>query len=106
MTSTTEPGITAPGTTESTSTTSGAREHARAQAGTITDAMPVVPATAWPHPPADVPADRLTWAESIPGGRYTAVTLARGTRIRLTDRDGTACASLMMWRADAPWERL
>ncbi|MCT2061345.1 urea amidolyase associated protein UAAP1 [Dietzia cinnamea] len=89
-----------------TSTTSGARQHARAQAGMITDAMPVVPATDWPHPPTDVPADRLTWAESIPGGRYTAVTLARGTRIRLTDRDGTACASLMMWRADAPWERL
>ncbi|AWH94251.1 urea amidolyase associated protein UAAP1 [Dietzia psychralcaliphila] len=101
MTSTTEFS-----TTESTSTTTGAREHARAQAGTITDAMPVVPATDWPHPPADVPADRLTWAESIPGGRYTAIILARGTRIRLTDRDGTACASLMMWRADAPWERL
>lgn len=93
-------------TTESTSTTAGAREHARAQAGAITDAMPVVPATDWPHPPADVPVDRLTWAESIPGGRYTAIALARGTRIRLTDRDGTACASLMMWRADAPWERL
>lgn len=90
----------------STSTTVGAREHARAQTGSITDAMPVVPATDWPRPPADVPADRLTWAESIPGGRYTAITLARGTRIRLTDRDGTACASLMMWRADAPWERL
>ncbi|MFN3600113.1 MAG: urea carboxylase, partial [Dietzia sp.] len=44
-------------TTESTSTTTGAREHARAQAGTITDAMPVVPATDWPHPPADVPTD-------------------------------------------------
>jgi urea carboxylase-associated protein 2 len=100
MTSTTAPGP------AGTSTTSGARRHARAQAGTITDAMPVVPATDWPDPPADVPADRLTWAESIPGGRYTAVTLARGTRIRLTDREGTACASLMMWRADAPWERL
>ncbi|AVZ38191.1 MULTISPECIES: urea amidolyase associated protein UAAP1 [unclassified Dietzia] len=101
MTSTTETS-----TTDSTSTTSGARQHARAQAGAITDAMPVVPATDWPHPPADVAADRLTWAESVPGGRYTAITLARGTRIRLTDRDGTACASLMMWRADAPWERL
>lgn len=107
MTSTTEPGTAeSTSTTASTSTTSGARDHARAQAGAITDAMPVVPATDWPHPPADVPADRLTWAESVPGGRYTAVTLARGTRIRLTDRDGTACASLMMWRADAPWERL
>ncbi|MCT2120882.1 MULTISPECIES: urea amidolyase associated protein UAAP1 [Dietzia] len=93
-------------TTTATATTAAAREHARSQAGEITDSMPVVPATDWPHPPADVPADRLTWAESIPGGRYTAVVLARGTRIRLTDRDGTACAALMMWRADAPWERL
>ncbi|EYT64732.1 urea carboxylase [Dietzia sp. UCD-THP] len=106
MTSATESSTTDSSTTDSTSTTSGAREHARAQAGAITDAMPVVPATDWPHPPADIPTDRLTWAESIPGGRYTALTLARGTRIRLTDRDGTACASLMMWRADAPWERL
>ena len=93
-------------TSTDTATTTAAREHARAQAGEITDSMPVVPATDWPRPPADVPADRLTWAESIPGGRYTSVVLARGTRIRLTDRDGTACAPLMMWRADAPWERL
>lgn len=96
--------------TTATDTTAAAREHARAQAGAAADpivtAMPVVPATDWPHPPADVPAERLTWAESIPGGRYTSVVLARGTRIRLTDVDGTACASLMMWRADAPWERL
>lgn len=98
MTTTTAP--------DTTATTAGAREHARAQAGAITDFMPVVPATDWPTPPADVPAERLTWAESIPGGRYTSVVLARGTRIRLTDVDGTACASLMMWRADAPWERL
>ncbi|MFH5211859.1 urea amidolyase associated protein UAAP1 [Antrihabitans sp. NCIMB 15449] len=90
----------------STATTAGAREHARSQAGITTDAMPVVPATTWPEPPAGVDAGRLTWAETIPGGRYATKVLARGTRLRLRDLDGAACAHLLLWRADAPWERL
>ncbi|MUL63588.1 urea carboxylase [Mycobacterium sp. CBMA 234] len=89
-----------------TSTTTAAREHARAQAGAHTTAMPVVPASLWPTPPADVAAERLTWAETVPGGRYTSKVLARGTRLRLTDIDGRACAHVLLWRADAPWERL
>ncbi|WP_068277514.1 urea amidolyase associated protein UAAP1 [Aldersonia kunmingensis] len=89
-----------------TSTTAGARAHARAQAGTITDSMPVVPASKWPTPPADVDAALLTWAETVPGGRYTAKVLGRGTRLRLRDVHGTGCANIMAWRADAPWERL
>lgn len=51
-------------TTAATATTAGARAHARAQAGTITDSMPVVPASRWPNPPAGVAAD-LTWAETV-----------------------------------------
>lgn len=93
-------------TASSTSTTAAARAHARAQAGTHTAAMPVVPASLWPTPPAGVDAARLTWAETVPGGRYTSKVLARGTRLRLTDIDGRACAHLLLWRADAPWERL
>ncbi|WP_439029883.1 urea amidolyase associated protein UAAP1 [Gordonia terrae] len=93
-------------TVPGTGTTSGARAHARAQAGVITDSMPVVPATRWPNPPADVDAANLTWAETVPGGRYTSKVLARGTRVRLHDVAGAACAHLMLWRADAPWERL
>lgn len=89
-----------------TATTAGARDHARAQAGTITDSMPVVPASKWPTPPQGVPSEQLTWAETVPGGRYTSKVLARGTRLRLRDLDGTACAHLLLWRADAPWERL
>ena len=89
-----------------TATTAGAREHARAQAGTITDSMPVVPASRWPNRPAGVSADALTWAETVPGGRYTVKVLARGTRLRLRDVTGTACAHLLLWRAGAPWERL
>ena len=89
-----------------TATTAGARDHARAQAGTITDSMPVVPASKWPTPPQDVAPEQLTWAETVPGGRYTSKVLARGTRLRLRDLDGTACAHLLLWRADASWERL
>ncbi|GAB89020.1 urea amidolyase associated protein UAAP1 [Gordonia rhizosphera] len=92
--------------TTTTADTSGARAHARAQAGTTTDSMPVVPASSWPHPPADVDATELTWAETVPGGRYTTKVVARGTRLRLRDVTGTACAHLLLWRADAPWERL
>lgn len=93
-------------TAETTATTQGARDHARAQADTRVEGMPTVPATAWPDPPAGVPAAALTWVETVPGGRYTSKVLARGTRIRLTDAVGTACANVLFWRADAPWERL
>lgn len=91
---------------DDTSTTATARAHARAQAGTSTDAMPVLPASAWPTPPEGVRADRLVWAETVPGGRYASRVLARGTRIRLRDLDGNACAHVLLFRADAPWERL
>lgn len=91
---------------DTTATTKGARDHARSQADTRVDGMPTVPATAWPAPPAGVAPDQLTWAETIPGGRYAVKVLARGTRLRLTDVTGTACASVMLWRADAPWERI
>lgn len=90
----------------STASTKDARAHARAQASGHGAAMPVLPASRWPTPPAGVAADRLTWAETVPGGRYTSKVLARGTRLRLTDLAGRACAHLLLWRADAPWERL
>ena len=65
--------------TITTATTTGARDHARAQASAHTDSMPVVPARDWPTPPVGVDAERLTWAETVPGGRYTSKILARGT---------------------------
>lgn len=89
-----------------TATTKGARDHARAQAGAITDAMPVLPASRWPWAPDDVDVQTLTWAETLPGGRYTSKVLPRGTRLRLIDVTGTACVSLELLRAEAPWERL
>jgi uncharacterized protein len=93
-------------TKAATGTTAGAREHARAQAQAITDSMPVVPASTWPAiPDATTPQD-MTWAETIPGGRYSVKVLARGTRLRLRDPSGRGCAHLLLWRSDAPWERL
>ncbi len=49
-----------------TSTTYGARDHARAQGGARADAMPVVPAADWPQPPCA--AGHLVWAETVAGG--------------------------------------
>lgn len=89
-----------------TATTYGARDHARAQAGTVVDTMPSIPASSWPSPPPGVDAEALTWAETVAGGGYTHKVLARGTRLRLTDVDGDACAHLLLFNADAPWERL
>lgn len=78
-----------------TATTHGAREHARAQAGTTVGTMPQVP------PPAG-----LTWAETVAGGSYTHKALARGTELRLADPEGDACAHLLLFVTDRPWERL
>jgi urea carboxylase-associated protein 2 len=90
----------------STATTEGAREHARAQAGTIVDAMPVLPARTYAKAPAGVAAELLIWAETVAGGGYTSKVIARGSTIRLTDRDGDACAHVLLYNADQPWERI
>ncbi len=90
-----------------TQTTRGAREHARAQAGTVAEAMPTLPASAWAGPlPEGVDPGALTWAETVAGGGYASKVLARGTTLRLTDVEGDACAHLLLWNADGPWERL
>jgi uncharacterized protein YcgI (DUF1989 family) len=78
-----------------TNTTHGARDHARAQAGTTAAAMPVLPAP-----------DGLTWAETVASGGYTSMVLARGTTLRLRDVEGDACAHVLLYNADQPWERL
>ncbi|MET7496027.1 urea amidolyase associated protein UAAP1 [Streptomyces sp900116325] len=85
-----------------TATTHGARDHARAQHGTRTETMPVVPASDWP---AAVPGTPV-WAETVAGGNYTHRVLARGTELRLTDLAGDACAHLLLYVDGRPWERL
>jgi urea carboxylase-associated protein 2 len=78
-----------------TGTTHAAREHARAQAGGLAEAMPLVPAP-----------DGAVWSETVAGGGYTSKVLARGTTVRLTDIHGDACAHVLLYNADQPWERL
>ncbi|MFI9763534.1 urea amidolyase associated protein UAAP1 [Streptomyces sp. NPDC051963] len=91
-------------TGKATATTYGARAHARAQEGAQTETMPVIPAGTWPAPPCE--AGHLVWAETVAGGNYTHRVLARGTELRLTDLRGDACAHLLLYVADRPWERL
>ena len=93
-------------TASPTATTLGARQHARAQEGTVVEAMPTVPATRWPSPPDGVPAADLTWARVVAGGGYAHRSLARGTHVRLSDLTGSACAHVLLLRSDEPWERL
>jgi uncharacterized protein len=82
----------------STDSTAGARDHARSQ---VQSAAMRIPAT-----PGDVDPSRLLWSEAVPAGSYATKVLGRGTRLRLVDPDGGACAHLLLFRADAPWERL
>ncbi|MFI2557340.1 DUF1989 domain-containing protein [Nocardia farcinica] len=81
-----------------TASTTLARAHARAQEAAATVATPDLP--------ADVPAEAITFARRIPPGGYANVVLGRGTRVRLADPAGNACAHLLLLRAEAPWERL
>ena len=82
-----------------------ARDHARAMAGTLVDAMPILPPRADDLPPG-VAAEDLVWEETIAPGGYAAHRLARGTRLRLIDMAGDACASLLLFNAANPAERL
>ena len=82
-----------------------ARDHARAMEGTIVEAMPVLPPVA-DDLPADVSTDDLLWEETIAAGGYATRRLARGSRLRLIDLRGDACASLLVFNAEMPSERL
>lgn len=82
-----------------------ARADARARA-TVTDWMPYLPASSSSYAPDGVAADELTWAETISPGGYTHLRVARGTRIRLDDPTGDACAHVLVFNAVAPGERL
>ncbi|MCV7347173.1 DUF1989 domain-containing protein [Mycolicibacterium rhodesiae] len=81
-----------------TASTHGARSHARSQASDASMRVPVLP--------DGVDGARLLWAESVPAESYATRVLGRGTRLRLADPDGGACAHLLLFRADASWERL
>jgi urea carboxylase-associated protein 2 len=78
----------------------GAQAHARAMAGMRVEAMPVVPAVA-----ADAPG-QVVWEETVAAGGYASRRIARGTRLRLIDLQGDACASMLLFNAENPLERL
>lgn len=81
-----------------------AQAHARAQGGTVVDSMPTLPAAA--APPPGVNAEDMVWAETIAPGGYAARQLNRGARLRLEDMAGDACASMLVFNAERPTERL
>lgn len=85
---------------------SAARAHARAQAGTRAEAMPTIPAAAATDLPPGVAPTEVTWDETIAAGGYAGRQLARGARLRLVDLKGDACASLLIFNAERPIERL
>jgi urea carboxylase-associated protein 2 len=68
--------------------------------------MPYLPASRTPYPPDGVDPASLTWAETVAPGGYTSKVLARGSRLRLEDVTGQACAHLLVFNALAPWDRL
>lgn len=89
-----------------TGTVLAARADARAQGEKIADAMPYLPASSTPFPPPGADPGTLTWAETVAGGNYAHKVVARGTRIRLEDVTGEACAHVLVYNALEPWERL
>jgi urea carboxylase-associated protein 2 len=82
-----------------------ARDHARAMEGTVAEAMPILPPVA-DDLPAGVTGEDLLWEETIAAGGYASRRLARGTRLRLIDLQGDACASIQLFNAEMPTERL
>jgi urea carboxylase-associated protein 2 len=89
-----------------TATTSGAREHARAQAGTRVATQPTMPARNAHDLPTGVSPDRVLWDETLGAGGYCTNVLPRGARLRIVDVDGDACAGLAVLSAANPAERL
>jgi urea carboxylase-associated protein 2 len=83
-----------------------AREHARAQAGTVVRAMPTIPASAAQDLPPGVRSSDVLWDETLAGGDYAARVLKRGTRLRLTNVGGDGCVGFLAFNADRPFERL
>jgi urea carboxylase-associated protein 2 len=82
-----------------------ARAHARAMGGTRVEAMPTLPASS-AEPPPGVRSEELIWEETIAAGGYASKQLNRGARLRLEDVQGDACASVLLFNAERPVERL
>lgn len=82
-----------------------ARDHARAMGARVVECMPVLPPVA-DDLPDDVSAGDHLWEETIAPGGYATRRLPRGSRLRLIDVAGDACASMLVFNAEMPTERL
>lgn len=91
--------------TETLANPMAARDHARSMGGTVVEAMPVLPPVVADLPDG-VSADDVVWEETIAAGGYATRRLARGSRLRLIDVKGDACAGLQVFNAEMPTERL
>lgn len=89
-----------------TSTTHGARDHARSMAGTKVVSMPTVPAATAADLPPGVAAGSVLWDETLGAGGYASRVLPRGARLRLTNLEGDGCVQAILFNADHPAERL
>ncbi|HEY8546424.1 MAG TPA: urea amidolyase associated protein UAAP1 [Acidimicrobiales bacterium] len=93
-----------------TDTVLGARDHARAQAGTAearaVTTQPTVPATAATDLPDGVAAADVVWDETLGLGGYASRVLRRGTHLRLADLTGDTNLHLVLHHAARPAERL
>ncbi|MBU2136414.1 MAG: urea carboxylase-associated family protein, partial [Alphaproteobacteria bacterium] len=90
----------------STADPKSAQAHARAQGATRIEAMPTLPPSEARDLPVGVAAEDMLWEETIGAGGYGAKRLNRGARLRLTDLAGDACASMLVFNAENPVERL
>ncbi|MEW6018325.1 MAG: urea amidolyase associated protein UAAP1 [Pseudomonadota bacterium] len=90
----------------STADPKSAQAHARAQGGARVESMPTLPPGDAPERPPEVAAQDMLWAETVAPGGYAAKRLGRGARLRLTDVRGDACASMLVFNAESPVERL
>src|ERR1700743_2874690 len=93
-------------TDQSTADAQGARAHARAMAGTRVEAMPTVPPAGADNLPAEATPDTMLWEETVAPGGYASKELHRGARLRLTDLQGDACASMLVFNSNQAIERL
>jgi urea carboxylase-associated protein 2 len=68
--------------------------------------MPTIPASSATDLPAGVASADVVWDETLDAGEYAARILKRGTRARLVNLEGDACANVLIYNADRPIERL
>lgn len=83
-----------------------AREHARAQSGTVVPNMPTLPVERATNLPEGIDRAALVWDETLGAGDYCARVLKRHTRLRLINFEADACAHFIVFNADRPIERL